>query len=130
MNRAVLATVCGAALASLGACMSQTAAPSVEGPVAAQAVVPSGGLLSGAVGASLSEADRQAAFDAQIAALEAGQRRSWRGSHGIFGFIEPGSEIGTAGCRSYSQTIYIAGRPNKGNGQACRQPEGGWRMAS
>ncbi len=88
-----------------------------------------GGVLGGPVGAGLADADRQAAWNAQIAALDSGQRRSWRGAHGVFGFVEPGAETG-AGCRSYAQTIYVAGRPNHGQGVACKQPDGGWKMTS
>jgi surface antigen len=88
-----------------------------------------GGVLGGPIGATLSEADRQAAWDAQVAALDSGQRRSWRGAHGIFGFAEPGPETG-AGCRAYSQTIYVAGRPNRGQGVGCKQADGSWKMTS
>ena len=88
-----------------------------------------GGVLGGPVGASLAEADRQAAWDAQIAALDSGKPRSWRGGHGVFGSVEPGAETG-AGCRNYAQTIYVAGRPNRGQGVACKQPDGGWKMTS
>ena len=77
-------------------------------------------MFGGPIGASLSEDDRQAAWKAQIAALDSGQRRSWRGAHGVFGFVEPGAETGN-GCRAYSQTIYVAGRPNRGQGVACKQ---------
>jgi surface antigen len=52
---------------------------------------------------------------------------SWRGAHGVFGFVEPGTETG-GGCRAYSQTIYIAGRPNRSQGVACKQPDGAWKM--
>ncbi len=88
-----------------------------------------GGVLGGAVGASLSDGDRQTAWEAQVAALDAGQRRSWRGSHGVFGYVEAGAATGD-GCRSYSQTIYIAGRPNHGHGVGCKQPDGSWKMTS
>lgn len=88
-----------------------------------------GGVLGGQVGAGLADADREAAWNAQIAALNSGQRRSWRGAHGVFGFVEPGAEAG-AGCRSYAQTIYVAGRPNHGQGVACKQPDGVWKMTS
>ncbi len=88
-----------------------------------------GGVLGGQVGAALSDADRQSAWQAQIAALDSGQRRSWRGAHGVFGFVEPGVETG-AGCRSYAQTIYVGGRPNRGQGVACKQSDGGWKMTS
>ncbi len=86
-----------------------------------------GGVLGGPIGASLTEADRQAAWSAQISALDSGQSRSWRGVQGVFGFIAPGAETG-GGCRAYSQTIYVAGRPNRGGGVACKQPDGTWKM--
>ena len=56
----------------------------------------------------LERADRRARFRAE---------RSWRGVHGVFGFVAPGAETG-GGCRAYSQTIYVAGRPNRGQGVA------------
>jgi surface antigen len=86
-----------------------------------------GGVLGGPIGASLTEADRQAAWNAQISALDSGQSRSWRGVQGVFGFVAPGVETG-GGCRAYSQTIYVAGRPNRGGGVACKQPDGTWKM--
>ena len=88
-----------------------------------------GGVLGGPIGASLAEADREAAWNAQLAALNSGQSRSWRGVRGVFGFVAPGAETG-GGCRAYSQTIYVAGRPNRGQGVACRQPDGTWKMTS
>ena len=88
-----------------------------------------GGVLGGPVGASLTDDDRQAAWQAQVGALDAGQKRSWRGSRGVFGFVEPGAATGD-GCRAYSQTIYVAGRPNRGRGIGCKQPDGSWRMTS
>lgn len=88
-----------------------------------------GGVLGGSIGASLADADRAAAWKAQLAALDSGQRKSWRGGQGVFGFVEPGAETG-GGCRAYSQTIYVAGRPNRGQGVACKDPAGGWRMTS
>ncbi len=88
-----------------------------------------GAVLGGPVGASLPEIDRQAAWNAQIAALDSGQSRSWRGAHGVFGFIAPGAETG-GGCRAYSQTIYVAGRPKRGQGVACKLPDGTWKMTS
>ena len=88
-----------------------------------------GGVLGGSVGASLSDGDRQTAWEAQVAALDSGQRRSWRGLRGVFGYVEPGAAAGD-GCRAYSQTIYIAGRPNRGHGVGCKQPDGSWKMTS
>lgn len=88
-----------------------------------------GGVLGGPIGASLTDDDRQAAWQAQVGALDSGQKRSWRGAKGVFGFVEPGATSGD-GCRAYSQTIYIAGRPNRGKGVGCRQPDGSWKMTS
>jgi surface antigen len=88
-----------------------------------------GGVLGGPIGASLSDDDRQAAWDAQVAALDSNQKRSWRGAHGVFGFIEPGAASGDS-CRAYLQTIYVAGRPNRGHGLGCKQSDGSWKMTS
>jgi surface antigen len=88
-----------------------------------------GGVLGGPIGASLADDDREAAWRAQVGALDSGQKRSWRGAKGVFGFVEPGTPSGD-GCRAYSQTIYVAGRPNRGKGVGCRQPDGSWKMTS
>jgi len=105
--------------------------PAPTADVSTPSAVPAGGALGGAlggpVGAALTSADRENAWNAQIAALESGQRRSWRGARGAFGFVEPGAEAG-AGCRSYTQTIYVSGRPNRGHGVACKQSDGSWTM--
>jgi len=113
-------------IAPVAAAQAQPA-QSPTAAVSASAVL--GGVLSGPIGASLTEVDREAAWKAQIAALDSGQRRSWRGAHGVFGFVEPGSETG-GGCRAYSQTIYVSGRPKRGQGVACKQADGTWKMTS
>ncbi|HTZ66893.1 MAG TPA: hypothetical protein VMB83_05385 [Roseiarcus sp.] len=118
------------AVTPAGAPTSSIAAPPAEPAVPA---VPTGsalgGVLGGPVGASLTDDDRAAAWSAQIAALDSGKRRSWRGAHGVFGFVEPGSATG-GGCQGYSQTIFIAGRAHQGHGFACKQPDGSWKMTS
>jgi surface antigen len=110
---------------------TSTVAPSPAGipapPIPTGAAL--GGVLGGPIGASLTDDDRQAAWQAQVGALDSGQKRSWRGAKGIFGFVEPGTASGD-GCRAYAQTIYIAGRPNRGKGVGCRQPDGSWKMTS
>ena len=116
-------TPAGAAASTVAATPTGIPAPAIPTGAAL------GGVLGGPVGASLADADRQAAWDAQLAALDSGQKRSWRGSHGIFGFVEPGAASGD-GCRAYSQTIYVAGRPNRGRGIGCKQSDGSWRMTS
>ena len=116
-------TPAGAATSSVASTPTGIPAPAI--PIGAAL----GGVLGGPVGASLTDDDRQAAWVAQVAALDSGQKRSWRGSHGVFGFIEPGAATGD-GCRAYSQTIYVAGRPNRGHGSGCKQPDGSWKMTS
>jgi surface antigen len=113
----------GAAPPAVAAAPAEPAAPTIPTGAAL------GGVLGGPLGASLGDSDRQAAWEAQLAALDSGQRRSWRGTHGVFGYVEPGAAAGE-GCRAYSQTIYIAGRPNRGHGVGCRQPDGSWKMTS
>jgi surface antigen len=104
--------------------------PAVPPGEPAQKVLPVAGVLSGALGAELSERDKQVAFDAQIAALDSGQKRSWRGSKGLFGYVETGAETSRAEglCREYTHTIYLAGRPQSGKGLACKTREGEWQM--
>src|SRR5208282_2319095 len=106
-----------------------TVAPTAPPPPPIPTGAALGGVLGGPIGASLAETDRAAAWKAQLAALDSGQRKSWRGGQGVFGFVEPGAETG-GGCRAYSQTIYVAGRPNRGQGVACKDPDGGWKMTS
>jgi surface antigen len=108
---------------------SPAAGPAEPPAAAAPTGAALGGVLGGPVGASLTDDDREAAWSAQIEALNSGQRRSWRGAHGVFGFVEPGGTTGD-GCRAYSQTIYVAGRPNRGWGVGCKQPDGSWKMTS
>jgi surface antigen len=105
------------------------AAPSPDADAAPETVDPSmlGGVLAGSVGLGLENSDRVAAYKAQIAALDSGQRSSWRGERGVYGYAEAGAAQGS--CRPFSQTVYIAGRPYVGHGSACRQPNGAWRMS-
>jgi surface antigen len=108
-------------------------APQAAAAASAEPAIPTGaalgGVLGGPIGASLTDSDRQSAWEAQVGALDSGQRRSWRGSQGVFGYVEPGVPAGD-GCRAYSQTIYVAGRPNHGHGVGCKQPDGSWKMTS
>ena len=136
MKRMFAPASCGLCALLLAACM--TDAPVAPAPEAAAVNSPPplptgaalGGILGGPVGAQLSDDDRQAAYEAQVAALESGARRTWRGAHGAYGYVEASPENSQTSCRTYTQTIYIAGRPQRGHGEGCRQPDGAWRMAS
>jgi surface antigen len=90
-----------------------------------------GGLIGGGIGASLDEQDRQRAYGAQNSAFATGRPTRWRGDN-AYGEIEPGPVrySGAGYCREYSHTIYVGGRPQRGYGQACRQPDGSWQIVS
>jgi surface antigen len=116
--------------AGLAACTS-TPTP-VATPTAAVAApppptAPAPGVLSGALGQSLSEKDRETAMAAQQEAIASGARKSWRGERGAYGFIAPGPENGA--CRDYTHKIFVNGRPQEAKGQACRE-NGEWRITS
>ena len=98
----------------------------VAPPPQASAAVAWGAVLSGPLGARLDDSDKQAAYNAQLEAAISGQRHSWRGGHGVFGFVEPAALSGD--CRAFVETIYQNGRPETGRGLACKDPDGVWRM--
>lgn len=88
-----------------------------------------GGLAGNAIGRDLDEKDREAAYAAQEAAFDTGERRPWRGDR-AYGYIEPGPEYSDARgvCRHYTHRIYIEGRPRAAEGVACRGRDGVWRI--
>ena len=90
-----------------------------------------GGLIGGGIGASLDEADRQRAWQAQSVAFDSGRAQRWQGDR-AFGEVIPGPSFQTQSgfCREYTHTIHIGGRPQQGFGTACRQPDGSWRIVS
>ena len=127
-----LALLIAVALAAgLGGCNSSSSPPVVQAPPAPPDPATLG-VSGGVLGSKLTEADRRTAGEAQLAAAEAGERKSWRGKQGTFGFVEPGPEGSRAEgtCREYTHTIYIDGRPQSGKGLACRGPAGTWRIVS
>jgi surface antigen len=91
-----------------------------------------GGILGGAIGASLDEADRRRAYAAEAQALQYGEPGTpvaWRNpDSGRYGTVVAGSpyQSGGRGCREYTHTIYIEGRPQTAEGIACRNPDGTW----
>ena len=99
-----------------------------------------GGFLGGSAGAKLPEADRKAALAAEDGAVASGERRSWKGDHGVYGFVVPGSTAAAstaipadgapAECRSFTATIFFGGRPQTGKGAGCRDLDGNWHVTS
>lgn len=124
MNLARAGFACAVLVALSGCAISMGEAPP---PPAAAAVPPPpyAGLASGSLGESLDAADKTAANNAEAAALNSGDRKTWRGDDGAYGYVAPGPANGD--CRDISHTVYVNGRPKVGKGTACKTPEG-WKL--
>ncbi len=129
-----------------GTQVGSLAAATVPAPAPAPAPVAMGPFLEGPIGSKLGASDRDAAFKAEIQAVSLGERRTWRGAKGIYGFVVPGpagsgtaaaDATATAGgpaapgeCRTFTHTVYFGGRPQAGHGTGCRDAEGTWQIVS
>jgi surface antigen len=93
-----------------------------------------GGLLGREVGKSMDEQDRARALQAQQAAYTApiGQRIVWNNpDNGHSGAVVPvrdGRDPNGNYCREFQETVTIGGQPQQAYGQACRQPDGSWKI--
>ena len=109
-----------------------TATTGPANPANSPPPVAAGGVLSGAIGATLDERDRQRAYAAEVQALEHGEPglpTGWRGESATrHGTVVPGAAYDARGtrCRDYTHTIYIDGRPQTARATACRNPDGSW----
>ncbi len=135
--------------AALGGCsaagsgagnLASLSTPASPGPLAPAPVV-YGAFLDGPAGTRLPEPDRTAALAAEDGALSSGERRTWKGQKGVYGFVVPGPAGASAAttvadggpaaeCRSFTHTIYFAGRPQTGKGTGCRDADGSWHVTS
>ena len=97
--------------------------------------VAAGGLLGNQIGQSLDRADQayiyQASERAQVAPV--GETITWSNPQsGNYGSVTPTREgvhqSTGAYCREYQQEVVVAGRRQQGYGQACRQPDGSWKI--
>ena len=123
---------------SLGATPVPAVAPVEASPIPIPANY--GDFLGGAAGAKLPAADRDAALAAETGAVASGERRTWKGAKGVFGYVVPGptaaaaTAVATDGapaeCRSFTATIFFAGRPQAGRGTGCRDLDGTWHVTS
>ncbi|MCW2286355.1 surface antigen [Rhodoblastus acidophilus] len=135
MHRLARAGFALIALVSLSACNSglsegpAVAAVSAPAPAAQPAAPPAPppyvGLADGSLGQKLDAASRSAANKAEIAALASGDRKTWRGENGAYGYVAPGAANGD--CRDLTHTIYVNGRPNVGKGTACKAGDS-WKL--
>lgn len=95
-----------------------------------------GGLLGASIGNNLNCEQRSYAIDANYRGFEAGRphaRYDWRDPRGeAYGYVQVGDYYQDRGlrCTTYTQEIWVHGRPETARGRACRQPDGTWRMIS
>lgn len=93
-----------------------------------------GGLVGNQVGAYLDERDRQRAYSNANYALSNnsdGQTSTWSNpDKGTGGYTTPTSTYETASgtCRTYQTGVTANGQSQSGTGQACRQPDGTWKL--
>jgi surface antigen len=100
--------------------------------IAAGALI--GGFLGSEVGKSLDAQDR-AAMDAAYGrayAAPVGQRITWNNPQsGNSGYVVPtreGTGPNGAYCREFQNTIVVGGKTEQAYGNACRQPDGTWKI--
>lgn len=154
-TRSLTAAIAACAMSLAAAGCSQTGAPTNEGvgtvsgavlgglvgsafgagagkaaAIAGGALI--GGFLGNQIGKSLDQEAQSRAYSAQASALNSGQRSDWNAPSGAYGYVEPGPVYYEAQsqCRRYTHTIYINGRPQAGQGTACRNPDGTWQIVS
>lgn len=108
-----------------GAIVGGVGLPADSPPAAAPTM---GALLDGPIGQRLAAADRDRAYQAELDAVASGTRRTWRGAKATFGYVAPASVAGPDGCRSFSHTVYIGGRPLTGTGAGCPAADGAWKI--
>lgn len=87
-----------------------------------------GAFLEGPIGMRLGDADRDRAYQAEVDALASGDRKTWRGIKGNYGFVVLGSGETPESCRTFTHTVYIGGRPQTGTGTGCKGPGGAWAI--
>lgn len=95
-----------------------------------------GGLVGASVGRNLDCEQRSYAYDASYRGFEAGRphaRYDWRDPRGdAYGYMQVGDYYQDRGrrCATYTQQIWVHGRPETATGRACRQGDGTWQMIS
>ncbi len=133
-TKETVGTLAGAAL---GGWAGSTIGSGTGQLAATAAGVVIGGFIGNQIGRGLDQADQQAAYQAEQAALERypdGQYSRWDNpNNGNSGYTVPQNTYQNTGgqyCRDYQTTIIVDGRPETGRGTACRQADGSWRVVS
>jgi surface antigen len=94
-----------------------------------------GGVVGGALTRNLSCEDRSYAYRTYYDGFNAGRpgaRYQWRNpGNGHYGDFEVGqyyNDPDNFRCATFTQQIYIDGRPQAASGRACQQPDGTWAV--
>jgi len=93
-----------------------------------------GGLLGNKIGKQMDDEDKRRAMAAQNAAYGApiGQQIVWNNPNNDHsGSIVPtreGTDAAGNQCREFQTTVTIGGQAQQAYGQACRQPDGSWKV--
>jgi len=78
------------------------------------------------------EARRELAYQRALEEGRSGERYSWSNPDtGASGYFEPEPAYQNPYnqfCREYTQTVEIGGETQKAYGEACRQPDGSWKI--
>jgi surface antigen len=106
-----------------------------SGRLAATAVgTLAGALAGGKLGGYLQGNDRHTATQAEQSAVAQGEPIQWSNPEtGNRGTIEPTrtyQDQSGQTCREYQHTVYVGGRAEQARGNACRQPDGTWKIVS
>jgi surface antigen len=93
-----------------------------------------GGVLGKRFGSRFDERDRQEAALAERNAVAANHAAVWSNPQtGSAGEVRPKRSYTDASgrqCRDYEHTVIVEGQRETGNGTACRQPDGTWRIVN
>jgi surface antigen len=127
-------TAGGAILGAIAGGLLGSAASNGHGAGTAVGAI-AGGLLGASIGGSLPCNDQRSAYNVYYSGFEAGRphhRYDWRSPYDrSYGSLEVGDYYtGPEGfrCATYTQRIYVDGRPQLATGHACRRPDGSWQM--
>ena len=93
----------------------------------AEAAAPT--LVSGLAGLAMDQGDRRRTLDV-LETMPSGQATKWRNPETGDSYVMTPTrtfERGGATCRDYVVDAWVAGRPDKFTGTACRDGDGGWR---
>ncbi|MDA8231611.1 MAG: RT0821/Lpp0805 family surface protein [Magnetospirillum sp.] len=127
----------GAVLGAIGGGLAGAQFGRGSGTLAATAVgTLLGAFIGSEIGQSLDRADQMYAQRAEQAAYSApiGQQITWNnpdsGHSGTYTPTRDGHDQAGNYCREYQTTVNIGGQTQQAYGQACRQPDGTWKVVN